>query len=200
VIEAEPEVELVASCDSLDSLLAAVDAHEPEVVLTDIRMPPENTDEGIRAADRIRQSHPDVGVVLLSQYLEPDYALAFFSRGTERRGYLLKEKVYDPEQLLAAVRTVAAGGSLIDPKVTEALVQDRIRREHSRVSALTNREREVLTEMAQGKDNAAIAKSLFLSLRAVERHISAIFLKLGLSEETDVHRRVKAVLVFLAEG
>jgi DNA-binding NarL/FixJ family response regulator len=199
VIESEPELELVAACEDLDSLLAAVEAHEPDVVLTDIRMPPGNSDEGIRAAERLRQSHPEVGVVLLSQYVEPDYALAFFRHGTERRAYLLKEKVYDPEQLLAAVRTVARGGSMIDPKVTETLVHDRLRHKMSPLSALTEREHEVLSAMARGKDNAAIAKSLFLSVRSVERHINGILAKLGLTEEVEVNRRVKAVLMLLVE-
>jgi DNA-binding NarL/FixJ family response regulator len=200
LIECEPELELVATCEHLDELLRSVDAAAPHVVLTDIRMPPSQTDEGIRAAQQLRTTHPEVGVVVLSQHLEPEYVLAFLEHGSQGRAYLLKEKIYDPEQLLAAVKAVAAGGSLIDPKVTETLVADRLRVSRSPLSALTPREHEVLAEMAQGKDNAAIAKSLFMSLRAVERHINAIFSKLALSEEPDVHRRVRAVLLFLSEA
>jgi DNA-binding NarL/FixJ family response regulator len=197
VIESEPELELVAACEDLDTLLAAVEEHRPDVVLSDIRMPPGNTDEGIQAAARLQRDHPEVGVVLLSQYVEADYVLAFFSHGTERRAYLLKEKVYDPDQLLAAVRTVAGGGSMIDPKVTQALVDARLRHKQPALSALSEREREVLSQMAQGKDNVAIANSLCVSVRSVERHINAIFSKLGLTGEAEVHRRVKAVLTLL---
>lgn len=198
LIDTEPELDLVATCDDLDSLLAAVDEAKPDVVLSDIRMPPTGTDEGIRAAEQLRQTHPDTGVVVLSQYVEPQYALTLFEHGSKGRAYLLKERVADFDQLLAAIRAVAAGGSVVDPKVVDALVEGRTRQQ-SALGRLTPREQEVLAEIAQGKNNAAIAGSLFLTERAVEKHINAIFSKLGLSEEPDAHRRVRAVLVYLAE-
>jgi DNA-binding NarL/FixJ family response regulator len=198
LFEADPEVELVAACEDLDGLLAAVDAERPDVVVTDIRMPPSGTDEGIRAASQLRETSPETGVVVLSQYSDPAYALALFEQGSERRGYLLKERVSDLDQLRAAIFEVHRGGSVIDPKVVEALVDARARRSESPVGRLTPREREVLSEMAQGRNNAAIGDALSLSERAVEKHINSIFSKLGLSEEPNVHRRVKAVLLYLA--
>jgi DNA-binding NarL/FixJ family response regulator len=195
----EPELELVAVCEDLDSLLAAVEDHRPDVVLTDIRMPPTGTDEGIQAANRLRTSSPETGVVVLSQYADPAYALALFGDGSQRRAYLLKERIGNVEQLLAAVREVAAGGSVVDPKVVEALVSARSASASSRLDQLTPREREVLSEMAQGKNNAAIAGALFLTERAVEKHTNSIFSKLGLSEERNTNRRVRAVLLYLAE-
>jgi DNA-binding NarL/FixJ family response regulator len=199
LIEQQPDLELVAACDDLDSLLAAIDAEKPDVVLTDIRMPPSGTDEGIRAAAHLRQVRPDAGVVVLSQYVDPGYALALLEDGSEGRAYLLKERVSDLDQLLGAIREVTRGGSVIDAKVVEALVAARSRTARSPVSRLTPREREILAEMAQGKNNAAIAGSLILSERAVEKHINSIFSKLGLSQETATHRRVKAVLLYLSE-
>jgi DNA-binding NarL/FixJ family response regulator len=199
LIETEPELELAAVCEDLAGLLAAVEAEKPDVVLTDIRMPPTGTDEGIRAAEQIRETHPDVGVVVLSQFVDPAYALDLFEHGSERRAYLLKERVSDIDQLLAAIKEVARGGSVIDPKVVEALVAARSKTAESPVSHLTRRETEVLSEMAQGKNNAAIASALVLTERAVEKHINSIFSKLSLSEEEDAHRRVKAVLLFLSE-
>ncbi|HVM15634.1 MAG TPA: response regulator transcription factor [Egibacteraceae bacterium] len=198
LIDTEPELDLVATCDDLDSLLAAVDEAKPDVVLSDIRMPPTGTDEGIRAAEQLRQTHPDTGVVVLSQYVEPQYALTLFEHGSKGRAYLLKERVADFDQLLAAIRAVAAGGSVVDPKVVDALVEGRTRQQ-SALGRLTPREQEVLAEIAQGKNNAAIAATLFLTERAVEKHINAIFSKLGLSEQRDTHRRVRAVLLYLAE-
>src|SRR5438477_7989155 len=197
LLETNPDLEVAAVCEDLDSLLAAVEAERPDVVVTDIRMPPGNLDEGIRASDRLRREHPDVGVVVLSQYLEPAYALALFEAGTERRAYLLKERVHDVGQLVAAIRAVAEGGSVVDPKVVEALVAEKTRREHSPLNELTPRERDVLREMAEGKNNAAIAEALHLSERTVEKVIHSIFLKLGLAWETTVHKRVKAVLFYL---
>jgi DNA-binding NarL/FixJ family response regulator len=194
----QDDVEVVADVDDLPSLLAAVDEHHPDVVLTDIRMPPTGTDEGIQAALTLRDSHPDLGVVVLSQHNDAGWALALFERGSERRAYLLKERVSEPAQLVAAIRDVAAGGSVVDPKVVDALLATRTRRK-SAIDHLTPREREVLAEIAQGKSNAAVAKSLFLSVRAVEKHINSLFAKLGLSEEEDVHRRVKAVLLYLSD-
>jgi DNA-binding NarL/FixJ family response regulator/DNA-binding winged helix-turn-helix (wHTH) protein len=198
LLETNPDLEVVAVCEDLDSLLAAVEAERPDVVVTDIRMPPGNLDEGIRAADRLRVEHPDVGVVVLSQYLEPAYALALFEAGTERRAYLLKERVHDVGQLVAAIRAVAEGGSVVDPKVVEALVAQKTRREHSPLNELTPRERDVLREMAEGKNNAAIAEALSLSERTVEKAIHSIFLKLGLAWEPAVHKRVKAVILYLS--
>ncbi len=198
LLETNPDLEVAAVCEDLDSLLAAVEAERPDVVVTDIRMPPGNLDEGIRASDWLRGEHPDVGVVVLSQYLEPAYARALFEAGTERRAYLLKERVHDVGQLVAAIRAVAEGGSFVDPKVVEALVAEKTRREHSPLNELTQRERDVLREMAEGKNNAAIAEALRLSERTVEKAIHAIFLKLGLAWETAVHKRVKAVIFYLS--
>ncbi|HET7128563.1 MAG TPA: response regulator transcription factor [Gaiellaceae bacterium] len=199
LLETEPDLEVAATCSDLDGLLAAVDTERPDVVVTDIRMPPTGMDEGIRAAERLRETHPDVGVVVLSQYAQPAYALALLEGGTERRAYLLKERVDDVEQLVTAVRAVADGGSVIDPKVVEALVGERARRDESPLRELTPRELDVLREMAEGKNNAAIAASLFLTERSVEKVIHSIFLKLGLGWEQAVHKRVKAVIVYLAE-
>lgn len=199
LLDAHPDIELVATCADFDSLVAAVEENPPQVVLTDIRMPPTNSDEGIRAAARFRATVPDVGVVVLSQHDEAEYALSLLERGSEGRAYLLKERVSEPDQLVAAISAVASGGSVIDPKVVEALVAARSRAAASPLQVLTAREKEVLSEMAQGKTNAAIAESLFLTERAVEKHINSIFSKLQLSGEKDAHRRVKAVLLFLSE-
>ena len=199
LLETHPDVEVAGAADDLDSLLETVDAVSPDVVLTDIRMPPTGTDEGIRAAEHLRSAHPEVGVVVLSQYGEPRYALALLESGTEGRAYLLKERVDDLEQLVAAIKAVAAGGSLIDPKVVEGLVAERARAAASPLDDLTPRERDVLREMAEGKNNAAIAQSLFLTERSVEKVIHSIFVKLGIGWETAVHKRVKAVILYLAE-
>lgn len=199
MLGAEPDMEIVASCADYDALMAAVDADPPHVVLTDIRMPPTGTDEGIRAATALRASHPDIGVVVLSQYAEPAYALQLFEEGSQGRAYLLKERVAQPEHLAGAIREVARGGSVVDAKVVDMLVSGRRRAASSPVSRLTPREREVLAEIATGKNNAAIATTLVLSERAVGKHINALFAKLGLAEEGDSHRRVKAVLLYLAE-
>ena len=200
LLDTQPELQVVAACGDLDGLLEAVERERPDVVVTDIRMPPGDADEGIQAAERLRVSHPDVGVVVLSQYLEPSYALALLEGGTARRAYLLKERVQDLEQLTAAIRAVAGGGSAIDPKVVESLVAEKSRVEASPLHQLTPRERDVLREMAEGKNNAAIAESLFLTERSVEKVIHSIFLKLGLAWETAVHKRVKAVILYLAEA
>jgi DNA-binding NarL/FixJ family response regulator len=200
LLETQPELELAAVCGDLDSLLAAVDTERPDVVLTDIRMPPTGTDEGIRAAEQLRVTHPDVGVVVLSQYAQPVYALALFEGGTARRAYLLKEHIDDVEQLVSAIRAVASGGSLIDPKVVEGLVDGKARIRDSPLNDLTPRERDVLREMAEGKNNLAIAQALFLTERSVEKVIHSIFLKLGLAWETSLHKRVKAVVLYLGDG
>ena len=193
------DVEVVATCGDYDELMAAVEKDTPDVVVTDIRMPPTGTDEGIRAALALRDLQPGIGVVVLSQYAEPAYALALLERGSEARAYLLKERVSDPGQLLDAIAEVARGGSVIDPVVVENLVKARAARPASPVDRLTPREREVLEQMAQGRNNAGIAQALHLSERAVEKHINSLFSKLHLTEEPDVHRRVKAVLLFLSE-
>jgi DNA-binding NarL/FixJ family response regulator len=192
-------VEIVATAASFDELIAAVDAHEPDAVLTDIRMPPTGTDEGIRAAKRIRADHPAIGVVVLSQYADDEYAYDLLKDGAGGLGYLLKERVGDVTELVRALDEVTSGGSVLDPKVVEALVAAKDRMAHSPLAQLTDREREVLSLMAQGMNNAAIAKALFLTDRAVEKHINSMFHKLGLTEEPDVHRRVMAVLAFLRE-
>jgi DNA-binding NarL/FixJ family response regulator len=199
MLESHPDIELAGACGDLDSLYEMVTEHHPDVVLTDIRMPPTGTDEGIQAANTWRNQAPEMGVVVLSQHDEAEYALALLEQGSEGRAYLLKERVSDLDQLVGAITDVASGGSVIDPKVVESLVAAKSRAEESPLSVLTPRETEVISEMAQGKTNAAIAAALFLTERAVEKHINSIFSKLGLSGERDVHRRVKAVLLFLSE-
>jgi DNA-binding NarL/FixJ family response regulator len=194
------DFEIAAVCEDLDSLLEAVEAERPDVVVTDIRMPPGNTDEGIQVATRLRETRPEVGVVVLSQYATPPFVLALLEGGSERRAYLLKERVKDIDQLVAAIHAVAAGGSVMDPKVVEALVAENARAEDSPLNELTPRERDVLREMAEGKNNASIAEALVLTERSVEKVIHSIFLKLGLTWETAVHKRVKAVILYLAES
>jgi len=199
LLEQEESVEIVGACGTYDELLESVDREHPDVVVTDIRMPPTETDEGIRAALELRDRAPDTGVVVLSQYIEPGYALALLNAGSQSRAYLLKDRVSEPSQLVQAIEEVARGGSVIDPKVVDALVSARAAKPASPLERLTPREREVLEQMAQGRNNAGIAQALFLSPHAVEKHINSLFSKLGLSEEVDVHRRVKAVLLFLSE-
>jgi DNA-binding NarL/FixJ family response regulator len=200
LLETEPELEVASVCNDLGSLLSAVETEQPDVVVTDIRMPPGNEDEGIRAADRLRETNPDVGVVVLSEYANPAYALALLEGGSARRAYLLKERVQNVDELVAAIRTVAEGGSVIDPKVVETLVAENARGAESPLNELTEREQDVLREMATGKNNAAIGEALFLTERSVEKVIHSIFLKLGLTWETAVHKRVKAVVLYLAEN
>jgi DNA-binding NarL/FixJ family response regulator len=200
LLETSTEVEVAAACTDLPSLEAAVLELGPDVVLTDIRMPPTDTDEGIRLSEWIRQVRPSTGVVVLSQYAEAEYALALFDKGSGGRAYLLKERVFDLAQLLHAIKEVAHGGSVIDPKVVEQLVTTRTRAQEPLLDSLTPRERQVLAEVAQGRNNAAIAAALFLTERAVEKHINSIFSKLALSEAQDVHRRVMAVLLFLSSS
>ena len=193
------EVDVVGTAASFDELLEAVEAESPDAVLTDIRMPPTGTDEGIRAAKRIRADHPEVGVVVLSQFADEEYVYDLLKDGAAGLGYLLKERVADVDEVVRALHEVAKGGSVLDPKVVESLVAAKDRMAHSPLAQLTDREREVLSHMAQGQNNAAIAKALFLTERAVEKHINSMFHKLGLTEEPDVHRRVMAVLAFLRE-
>jgi DNA-binding NarL/FixJ family response regulator len=198
LLAAEPEIELVASCNDVDELLDAVAHGNVDVVLTDIRMPPMMSNEGIQVASRLRATAPDVGVLVLSQYSDPGYALELLEEGSERRGYLLKERLHDRAQLCAAILTIAGGGSTMDPKIVDTLVAVRSRSEASPLASLSAREREVLAEIAQGKSNSAIAQSLVLTKRAVEKHINSIFLKLDLAYADDVSKRVKAALLFLA--
>jgi len=198
LIEAQGDLELVGVASDLPELLELVAKHEPDVVVTDIRMPPTGTDEGIQAAAWLREHQPTVGVVVLSQYTAPGYALALLQEGSAGRGYLLKERVAGANELAQAIRTVAGGGSVIDPLVVDELVRARASHRKSDLEWLTPRESEILAEMAQGKSNGAIAETLGVSERAVEKHSNAIFSKLGLSEERDVNRRVKAVLVYLS--
>jgi DNA-binding NarL/FixJ family response regulator len=200
VIERAGDLELVGSVADLPQLLELIDRADPDVVVTDIRMPPTGTDEGIQVAATLRDERPHVGVVVLSQYAEPAYALALLDGGSEGRAYLLKERVSDVDDLLAAIREVAGGGSVIDPKVVEGLVSATRRPRRTELDRLTPRELEILAEMAQGKSNAAIAATLVLSERAVEKHTNSIFSKLALTEERDLNRRVKAVLLYLAAG
>jgi DNA-binding NarL/FixJ family response regulator len=199
LLELDGNVEVVAVAGDMGALRDACESGRVDVLLTDIRMPPTNTDEGIRLAAELRDSHPEVGVVVLSQYDDPGYVLALLDRGSDGRGYLLKQRVHNRAELTAAIQMVADGGSMIDPKIAEALVRARTEAERSPLNELTAREREVLAEIAQGKSNTAIAESLFLTKRAVEKHINAIFLKLGLADAHDVSKRVKAALVLLAE-
>jgi DNA-binding NarL/FixJ family response regulator len=200
LLDAQPGFEVAAVCGDLDSLLEAVDREGPDVVVTDIRMPPGHSDEGIQAARRLRETKPDLGVVVLSQYSNPSYALALLDTGSAGRAYLLKERVHDLDQLMAAIRTVSEGGSLIDPQVVEGLVADRARAATSPVRDLTTRERDVLRKMAGGENNASIAEHLVLTERSVEKLINSIFMKLGLTWEPAVHKRVKAVILYLAES
>jgi DNA-binding NarL/FixJ family response regulator len=198
MISSSPDLEVVAACGDLVALEASVEQVNPDVVLTDVRMPPTSTDEGIRLANGLRASHPAVGVVVLSQYSDPAYVLALFALGSDRRGYLLKERIRDRAALTSAIRSVAAGGSAVDPKLIEVLVSGRLNAASSPLAELTSREREVLAGIAEGQSNTAIADSLFLTKRAVEKHINSIFLKLNLGNGADISRRVKATLMFLA--
>jgi DNA-binding NarL/FixJ family response regulator len=198
-LNASREVELMAVCTNGKELEAAVKRWHPDVVLTDIRMPPSGGEEGIRIATELRESDPEMGVVVLSQYAEPSYALALLGQGTGRRAYLLKEHIRNRSELINAIRQVAAGGSVIDPMIVDVLIQARTRAARSRLARLTSRERELLGEIAAGKSNGAIASSLFLTKRAVEKHVNSIFSKLDLPETSDVSRRVKATLIYLSE-
>jgi DNA-binding NarL/FixJ family response regulator len=200
LIETAPDLQVIVACGSLGALLQAVHEERPDVVVTDVRMPPCGTDEGIQAADELRASHPGVGVVVLSQHDEPEYVLRLLKHGSAGRAYLLKDSLADSMQLTTAIREVASGGSVIDPKVVESLVAARTRDQRSALAGVTPRERDVLTQMAQGRNNDGIARALHLSVRVVEKHINSLFAKFGLAELPDVHRRVAAVLIYLAEA
>ncbi len=200
LLEAQPGHEVAAVCGDVESLLKAVDREAPDVVVTDIRMPPGHSDEGIQAAKRLRETHPEVGVVVLSQYANPSYALALLDTGSAGRAYVLKERVHDLDQLIAAIRAVSEGGSLIDPKVVDGLVAEGTRTATSPLRQLTAREHDVLRKMAEGGNNASIGGDLFMTERSVEKVINSIFMKLGLTWEPAVHKRVKAVILYLAES
>jgi DNA-binding NarL/FixJ family response regulator len=200
LVAANADFELAGVAADLPQLLALVREQEPDVVVTDIRMPPTGTDEGIQAASWLRENFPRTGVVVLSQYVAPGYALALLEHGSAGRAYLLKERVGSVDELARAIRAVAAGGSVIDPQVVDELVSARSAQRASGLSLLTARETQILAEMALGESNAAIAAALFVTERAVEKHTNSIFAKLGLSEERDVNRRVKAVLVYLSNA
>jgi DNA-binding NarL/FixJ family response regulator len=199
VLEGEDEVEVAEYCADLPSLERAVELHRPDVVITDIRMPPTNSDEGIQAAATLQERYPEIGVVVISQYVSPHYALKLFEHGSGGRAYLMKEHVGHRIQLMEAIREVANGGSVVDPAVVDVLVEARLRAKNSPLAQLTPREREVLAGVAEGKSNAAVASSLFLTKRAVEKNINSIFSKLGLEDDTVVSRRVQAALLFLTE-
>jgi DNA-binding NarL/FixJ family response regulator len=194
----QSDMEVVGLAADLPELLQLVATAEPDVVITDICMPPTLTDEGVRAAIELHRTAPGLGVVVLSQYDDPAHGAALFGDGVARRAYLLKERVAQPGQLAEAVRAVAAGGSVIDPRVVESMLVARSRRTTA-LRNLTARERDVLAEMATGANNVTIGQRLFVTVRAVERHINSIFAKLGLSEDGEGHRRVQAVLLYLAE-
>jgi DNA-binding NarL/FixJ family response regulator len=196
-LEAAGDVELLASCEDVDSLREAVDEHRPDVVLTDIRMPPTNTDEGIRLAEELRTRHPEIGVVVISQHSDPLYAITLFEGGSAGRGYLLKESVREPAELSRALHEAAAGRSVVDPRIVERLIATQRQRQSSPLDTLTPREHEILAMIAEGRSNTAIAEALVITKRAVEGHINAIFAKLDLGDSEDVSRRVKAALVYL---
>lgn len=200
VLSGVPDVTVVAACSDLPETLAAIDELTPDVTLTDIRMPPTRTDEGLRVADYCRRRHPSMAVVLLSQYVEVSYVRALLTNGTDRRGYLLKERVGDIDDLLGAIRSVQRGGSAIDPKVVESLVTVKSRGGDPGLARLSPREMQVLESMAQGRTNAAVAEELVLTQHAVEKHINSIFSKLGLTGDRQMHPRVRASLLYLTQG
>ena len=192
------DIEIVAACGDLDSLRAAIEEFLPDVVLTDIRMPPTNTEEGIDLAAELRSTHPDMGVVVLSHYAEPVYAARLLEENSDGRAYLLKERVQDSEELSRVLHEVAEGRSVVDSRIVEGLLAAQRRRENSALDTLTPRETEILGLVAEGWSNGAIAEQLVITRRAVERHIHTIFWKLDLGDSADVSRRVKAALLCLA--
>ena len=198
LLESTAGIDLVAVCEDADSLRSAIEREEPDVVLTDIRMPPDHRDEGIRLANELRETRPEIGVVVLSQHAEPAYAVLLFEDGSHGRAYLMKESLKDRDELLRAVVTVADGGSVVDPLIVDELLELQRRRRDTPLDRLTPRELEILGLIAEGRSNTAIAEKLVVTKRAVERHINSIFLKLGLRENDDVSRRVKAALLYLS--
>ena len=197
LLAATEDIEVAGAAGDLQGVLRAVDAAEPDVVVTDIRMPPTHTTEGIEAAALIRERHPGIGVVVLSQYAEPEYVRTLLGDGTAGRAYLMKSRVRDVAELASAIRAVAAGGSVVDPTVVDVLLSPDNASKPSELDELTEREREVLAEMAAGQSNGSIAARLYMSGKTVESHIHQIFLKLGITEEASVNRRVVAVLAWL---
>jgi len=191
----EAGIEVVGQAGDAEDLLRKVRAHKPDVVLTDIRMPPDHGDEGVRAAATIRQELPGIGILVLSQYVEERYVVELLSNGTEGVGYLLKDRIADVDRFVEAIRRVADGGSVLDPEVVAQMMGRR--RSDGPLDTLTPREREVLALMAEGQTNRAIAAELVVTERAVERHVTSIFDKLGLNAADGGHRRVLAVLTYL---
>jgi DNA-binding NarL/FixJ family response regulator len=200
ILASNPEIELLGAVADGDALREVIEATTPDVVVTDIRMPPSGKDEGLEVAAMLHARHPGVGLLVLSQYADPGYALELFRHGSTGRGYLLKERLGDGDELVNAVISIAAGGAVIDPMVIEVLVASRARAEQSPLRTLTPREQEILAELASGKSNAAMARSLVITRRSVEHHVSSIFAKLELPDESEVSRRVTATLMFLAQG
>jgi DNA-binding NarL/FixJ family response regulator len=200
VLESIDDVDLVAACSDLETARDAIDSARPDVVVTDIRMPPDHSDEGIRLADELRTTQPEVGVVVLSQHTDPLYAIALFDQGAAGRAYLLKERVRDRAELGRAIREVANGGSVVDPRIVEGLLSVHTLGARTPLEELTPRELEILGLIAEGRSNNAIAGELVVTKRAVERHINAIFRKLELEESEDISRRVKAALLYLARA
>jgi DNA-binding NarL/FixJ family response regulator len=198
VLEDEDDIDVVATCSDYDSLRLTVDELRPDVVLTDISMPPTHTDEGIRLAAELRRTQPDVGVVILSQYAEPAFATKLLEDSSDRRAYLLKERVQGRGDVTRALREVAAGRSIVDSRIIELLLAAQRRREDSRFDTLTPREQEILALVAEGLSNGAISEEIVITKRAVERHINSIFSKLGLADSDHFSRRVKAALLYLA--
>ena len=200
MIGTEPDLEVVGFCDDLDALQRVTDEERPDVVITDIRMPPLQSDEGIRFATWATGAHPGLGIVVLSQYAQAEYALRLFESGASRRAYLLKDRIAEAGQLASAIRDVANGGTAVDPTIVEELVAARVQAKRSPLAELTPRELEVVGLVAQGKSNAVIADALFLTKRAVEKHINAIFSKLNLPDDSVQSRRVSVALLYLADG
>ena len=197
MLEAEG-FEVVGQAGDAEELVRKVGAHRPDVAIVDIRMPPTNTDDGLRAAVAIRGTHPDVGVLMLSQYIEADYALELIGDDARGVGYLLKDRISDIEEFADAIRRVACGGSVLDPEVVRWMLGQR--RETSALSELTPREHEVLGLLAQGCSNAGVASRIFVTQRSVEKHVTSIMSKLGLPSEPEAHRRVLAVLAYLEDA
>ncbi len=199
LLDGRSELEVVSVAEDLPGLLEAAARLVPDVVVTDVRMPPDHTDEGVRAAAQLREAYPDMGVVVLSQYVDASLAVSLFEQGSAGRAYLLKDRLSDIDELVSAISAVAGGGSAVDSTVVETLVAAQMRAANSPLADLTSREREVLAEMAKGKNNAAIAAAMGIAERSIEKYIHTIFVKLGLAWEADTHRRVKAVVLYLAD-
>ena len=200
LLEEADEVDLVAVCQDGDELRHVIETEDLDVVVTDIRMPPSDGDEGIQLAREMRRTHPDLGVIVLSAYCDAPYALALLEGGSDRRAYLLKERVHSGRQLIGTIEAVARGGSVIDAKIVETLASSRAAGRRSALPSLSPREREILVEMARGGSNAAIGEALGMTKRAVEKHINSIFAKLDMPPTADVSRRVRAVLIYLSEA